>query len=377
VRDGAAVPRRILVLGGWPESLINFRGPLLQSMTARGHEVVAAAGGDDPSLRARLADRGVRYHPMRLERAGLNPLADLGSLVQVRRILRRERIDLVLAYTIKPVVYGLLAARSLRIRDRYALITGAGYAFGDGSVRRRVVGRVARGLYRAALDGARGVIFQNRDDRVLFQAKKLIRPRTPTRVVAGSGVDLERFPQVPPPPGPPIFLMIARLLRDKGVFEFCEAARIVRRVEPAARFQLLGPLDPSPDGIALSDLADWLDDGTVEYLGERADVTPHLAASWVYVLPSYREGMPRTVLEAMATGRPVVTTDVPGCRDTTIDGENGFLVPPRDSAALARAALRVLNGADRTRMGRRSRQLVEERFDVRHVNREILEMLDL
>jgi len=371
--------RRIAVIGGLPSSLLNFRGEMLRAFVARGHSVLAIAGAEDPAVRDRLAAIGVRYAAVPLRRSAIDPIGDVATLAALRRILVHERPDVLLAYTIKPVVYGHLAARAAGVPQRFALITGAGYAFGGRSVRQRLTGWVASRLYRAALSGAHGVIFQNEDDRALFRERRMVHPETPTYRVAGSGVDLEAFPQSELPAGPPVFLMIARLLRDKGVREFCEAARAVRRDHPEVRFRLIGAPDPGPNGLTEKDLAPWIEDGSIEYPGRADDVRPALAACSVYVLPSFREGMPRTVLEAMATGRPIVTTDAPGCRETVTPGRNGFLVPVADAEALAARVRDCLIGGRKEveRMGRESRRIAEERFDVHRVNEDILAAMEL
>jgi glycosyltransferase involved in cell wall biosynthesis len=206
-----------------------------------------------------------------------------------------------------------------------------------------------------------------------------LRADLPVVQVGGSGVDLARFASAPLPPGPPTFLLIARLLRDKGVVEYVEAARRVRKRRPDARFQLLGPLDPNPAAISRAELEAWVAEGAIEYLGETRDVRPYLAKATVYVLPSYyREGLPRSIVEAMAMGRPIITTDAPGCRETTVDGQNGYLVPSRDSAALAAAAMRFADDpALAHAMGRRSRQIAEARFDVNRINAALLAAMRL
>jgi glycosyltransferase involved in cell wall biosynthesis len=223
-----------------------------------------------------------------------------------------------------------------------------------------------------ALLPAKGVIFQNRDNRDTFIRFKIV-PAAKCSVVNGSGVNVHRFKAMPLKKSPPTFLLIARLLNEKGIREYARAAQSVKMRYPDAVFNLLGPEDPSPDGVPLQDVQKWHDQGVIRYLGTASDVRPYLADCHIYILPSYHEGMPRTVLEAMATGRPILTTDAPGCRETVIPAENGFMVPVRDADALAERMIWFIEHRDQwERMGKRSRKMAEERFDVRIINRELM-----
>jgi len=374
---------RVVVIGVLAESMVTFRGDMLQEMVEHGHDVLAIAPEDDPQVRATLAGMGVGYRSAPLERTSLNPLSDARATLALARIVRAFHPDVVLSYAAKPVIYGSIAARLARVPHRAAMITGLGSALGDGvtsaaSRKRRALARVMRGLYRTALRGVHTLLFQNPDDLAAFRAMGLIAPGTRIVRIDGSGVNLERFPMAPMPEGPVSFLMVARLIRDKGVREYLEAARRVRAAVPGTRFRLLGALDSNPTAVSQAELDAWVREGVVDYLGVTEDVRPHLAAAHVCVLPSYGEGMPRSILEALATGRPVVVTDVPGCRETVVDGENGRLVPVRDPGALA-DALRFLaeHPEGLAAMGARSRELAARRFDVRLVNAAILEGLGL
>ncbi|UII73109.1 glycosyltransferase family 4 protein [Pseudomonas sp. HN11] len=370
---------KIVVIAGFAESLIRFRGDLLSAMRANGHEVAAIAPENDDSVRKRLADKGVEYHVVPMARAGLNPFADLRYLLQLSQCLRKIKPDVVLAYTIKPVVYGLPAARLAGIKRRYALITGLGYAFTDAeaSFSRNLVKRVASGLYKFGLRFATGLFFQNPDDQKLFKDRGLSRENVPTLVVNGSGVDTDSFP-VAPLPEQPSFLFVGRVLRDKGVVEYAEAARLLKPIYPHATFHLVGPMDSNPSGISEKMISSWEKEGLIQYHGAVSDVKPHIAACSVFVLPSYREGTPRSVLEAMSCARAIVTTDAPGCRETVIEGENGYLVKPRDSADLAKAMGRLASSRElRERMGRASRELAEQKYDVHRVNAIMIAAMEL
>jgi glycosyltransferase involved in cell wall biosynthesis len=272
------------------------------------------------------------------------------------------------------VIYGVLAARIAGVTNRIALVTGLGYAFtSDSKGMRRIIQFVIRLLYKFALANATRVVFQNPDDRALFVQLGLV-DAAKTALVNGSGVHLDRFPQQDITRRDECnFLLIARLLRDKGIYEYVDAARRIKARYPRAAFHLVGWNDSNPSAIREADLKTWVDEGLIHFHGRLDDVRPVLAASHVYVLPSYREGTPRTVLEAMATGRAIITTNAPGCRETVIDGENGFLVPVKDAEALAAAMEKFLENPELvTRMGQRSREIAEQKYDVRKVNEEML-----
>ncbi len=361
---------KFLLVASLAESLINFRASLIAALQARGLQVHVAAPDlpEGDATRLWLQARGVVVHSVALRRTGTNPLADLHTLWSLWRLMRRVQPDHVLAYTIKPVIYGSLAARLAGVPQRFALITGLGYAFqqqGQGSALQALVQR----LYALALAQVQIVFFQNPDDETLFRQRGLVGPGARTCVVNGSGVDVAAFAVTPLPPGPPCFLLIARLLGDKGVREYAQASRRIRAVHPGVRCLLVGWIDTNPDAIAQQELDAWVQEGTLEFWGRLQDVRPAIAACSVYVLPSYREGTPRTVLEAMAMGRAVITTDAPGCRETVVDGDNGFLVPVQSVDALEQAMLQfVHNPALAARMGLRSRQVAETKYDVHKVN---------
>ena len=370
---------KVVVLGSYAPSLINFRGRLIQDMVGAGHTVVACAPGFDGKIANALGKLGASYLPAPIERTGLNPLLDAWSVMGLTRLLRRLEPQVVLAYTAKPVIYGSLAARLARVPRMFAMITGLGYLFTEGRQwTHRVLRQMTTTLYRASLSSAAGIFFQNPDDLEEFRRRAIVSDRQNLIRVNGSGVDLAHYSFSCPPTEGPVFLLIARLLRDKGIREYVEAARRLRAHHPGARFWLLGPPDSNPAAIPQAEVERWQAEGVVEYLGAAADVRPYLTSSTVYVLPSYREGTPRTVLEAMATGRAIVTTDVPGCRETVVSGENGFLVPPGDAAALAETMARFIESPDLARsMGERSRRIAEEKFDVNKVNAVMLGAMGL
>jgi glycosyltransferase involved in cell wall biosynthesis len=380
--ENATLPNcTIAVVCSYTPSLVNFRYKLLQSMVENGHRVIAFGPEHDAETIDRLTAIGVRFVQIPMARAGLNPMEDLRTLAALIVQLRRIRADVILCYTMKPVIYGLIAARVCGVRHRHALMTGLGYVFSDDPSNTRLpqIRRIATWLYRIALKGDGRVFVYNSADADDIRTGRMVSPIERMVPVPGSGIDLTHFPSMPLPEGPPVFLMVSRLLRDKGVADFAEAARRLRKDGANARFLLLGPQDPSPLAIQPGEIARWQAEGSIEYLGATDDVRPYLAASTVFVLPSYyREGLPRSILEATATGRAIITTDLPGCREAVAPDENGILAPPRDPAALATAMKRFLDDPGlAARMGFRSREIARDRFDVDAVNRLLLAEMEL
>ncbi|MBV2132971.1 glycosyltransferase family 4 protein [Pseudomonas sp. MAP12] len=373
---------KFLLLASYPESLLTFRGPLLDALLAQGHNVHVGA----PELRLgspivqKLEARGLQIHSIPMQRTGTNPLTDLVTLIHLHRLMRRIHPDCVLGYTIKPVIYGSLAAWLASVPNRFALITGLGYSFqgqDNGTDERALLRSLVQWLYGLALNHAHKVFFQNPDDQALFRTQQILSPAVPSFVVNGSGVDVDEYTPAPLPPSPR-FLMIARLLADKGVREYVAAARQVRARHPEALFSLVGWIDENPSAIAQAELDAWQAEGVIRYLGKLDDVRPSIADCNVYVLPSYREGTPRTVLEAMAMGRAVITTDAPGCRETVVDGDNGFLVPVKAVDELTAAMLRFVEDPGlAVSMGQRSRLIAEEKYDVRRVNTMLMQEMGL
>ena len=375
--------KKFLLIAGFADSLINFRWDLICALQAKGLEVHVAAPeiSSSPTTLEKLRNNGVFAHDVPMQRTGTNPIEDFKTLIALRQLMQQVRPDYVMAYTIKPVIYGMLAAASTGVPNRAALITGLGSAFQDseGSTKQNLIRRVTRQLYARALSAADLTFFQNEDDQKLFTDLGIIRPGQNTVVVNGSGVNTEKFSPQPLPEGDEVhFLLIGRLLKDKGVREYVEAARRVKQQYPQAVFNLVGFLDSNPSSVTQQELDQWVNEGTVKFWGKLSDVRPAINACHVFVLPSYREGTPRTVLEAMATGRAIITTDAPGCRQTVENGYNGWLVPVQSAEKLAEAMERFLSEpALIQQMGQASLEIARNKYDVNIINDFMLNQLKI
>ena len=372
---------RILIVASLPRSLCNFRGALIEAFCAAGHEVHCAAPDllEDGATRDWLRARDVTCHDLPLARTGLSVAGDLRTLVHLYWVMRRIAPDLMLAYTIKPVIWGTIAAWLARVPQRVALITGLGYVFvGAARGKRALIRQIASRFYTVALRRATLVFFQNPDDRDDFMRWGILSSDKETVLVNGSGVDTNIFTPAPFPNVTPRFLLIARLLGDKGIREYAAAAARLKAHWPNAEFHLVGPLDLNPEAITESEVRGWQEAGHIIWHGEQDDVRSAISQAHVFVLPSYREGIPRSVLEAMSMGRPIITTDAPGCRETVQDGINGFLVPVRNADALGRAMEKYLSDPTIIQpMGAQSRRIAEQKYDVHNVNAVMLEAIGL
>lgn len=343
---------------------------LAKEARAQGFEAVVACGA--ASGEAVLGDHGIRTRPFALSRSGFNPISEWRSYRALLRIYREEAPDIVHHVTIKPVLYGTIAARAARVPSVVNAISGLGFIFTQTGSVAGVKRSLVNLLYRFALRHPRmHVIFQNREDLQAFAGWMDI-PAGRAHLIRGSGVDLDAFPFTPEPPSPPTFVLVARMLRDKGVAEFVAAAQTLRAEHADWRFQLVGGIDAAnPSSLSEAELKSWTRQGSVEWLGHRSDVRPVLQAAHVVCLPSYREGLPKSLLEAAAVGRAMIAADVPGCREVVRDGITGLLVPARDSTALADAMRRL--GEDpslRCRLGRAAHERARALYSIEDVIRD-------
>lgn len=347
----------IVINTSW--NIYNFRANLIKALQAAGMQVYAIAPQDEYS--ARLEQAGCTYIPLDLKSHGSNPMHELGVIYKLYRVYKSIRPDVILHYTIKPNVYGTLAAHALGI-PCINNVSGLGTAFLNNSS----VARVARKLYRFAFHFPQKVFFQNPDDLGLFQKFKMVKPGI-SEVIPGSGIDTNRFiPAERPENEQFTFLVISRLLYDKGIAEYIDAVKLLKEKGINARFQLLGASDPGHRrGIPLREIKKWTDDKLIEYLGTTDDVLPYIHQADCVVLPSYREGTPRTLLEAASAAKPIVTTDVPGCNNVVENGINGYLCKVRSAADLAEKMemLQLLDKDSRSMLGRNSRQIAVQKFD--------------
>lgn len=366
--------RKIVISINTSWNIYNFRAGLIHALIEAGYEVIALAPHDDYSRR--LQKLGCRVIDLPMDNNGTHPGRDLVLLARYYSLLRSLRPHAFLGYTVKPNVYGSLAAHALGI-PVINNIAGLGATF----IRDSLITKIVKGLYRAALKRSHKVFFQNADDLALFTDAGLVSERT-TDLVPGSGLNLKHYDPVPALPlaqRPFRFLLVARMLKDKGIEEFAEAARRVRKENAAVEFHLLGATGAgNPNGIPADKLAAWESEGLVTYLGKTDDVRPYLSAADCVVLPSYREGVPRSLLEAAAMARPIIATDVVGCRDAVDDGLTGMLCTVKCPESLAEKmrAMIALAPAQRAAMGCAGRRKVEEQYGEHLVIQKYLQALE-
>lgn len=367
--------RKFILISPKNRTVWNFRGDLLKEIRKKGYDVIVT--GPDQTDVEKIEDLGVRFKEIPMNKTGTNIVGDLKYCKALYYFLRQEKPYVTLGYTVKPVVYGAIAANLARVPDINSLVTGGGYTFIATSMKARVLGLVVRNLYRVGLGMADHVIFQNQDDLKEFTERKLV-SRKKCSFVNGSGVNLDHYEQTAYPKTV-TFFCLSRLLKSKGVGEYLEAARMVKKKHPEAKFYLLGKYETSmQDALPQDYVESFIRDGIVERFEETDDVRPYYGMCSVYVLPSYREGTPRTVLEAMAMGRPIITTDTQGCRETVKEGENGFLVPIKDAEAVAEKMFWFLDHPEKIpEMGNVSLQYVREKFNVSKVNADMIRIMEL
>jgi len=357
-----------------------FRAPLIRALTVRGVKVSVLASNFEVSSKARISELGAEPVDITMARTGMNPFTDMRDTFRLVSTLSRLKPEIVLSSFIKPVIFGTLAAWLARVPRRIAMIEGLGFVYTDNGVapgiKTRSLRAMVSSLYRLALKRAHRVIFLNPDDMNDFSSLQIV-DRDKATLLGGIGVDLEEWTCKTPVSEPIRFLFVGRLLDEKGINDFIEAARIMKRSRSNIEFVVLGAVDSNPGSISTEQMNECVKFNLLIWPGH-VHVKPWICRSSVFVLPSYREGLPRSTQEAMAMGRPVITTDVPGCRQTVVDGRNGYLVPVRDPEALANAMIRFVDYPELiAQMGKESRRLAEERFDVHEVNARLIQILGL
>ena len=373
--------KHILIITSYGPSLINFRLPLIKKLILKGHKVSVASPKNKFSnkLQKKLKDLGVKIIFFSISNTSLNFFKDCKIILEIFKIIKNYKPSMVIAYTVKPVIYSGLVLKYFKKISYFPIITGLGYTFIDKfTIKHKIIKYLIIQLYQKSLKSSKKIIFQNKDDQSLFWKLKIIKEKNISNVVNGSGVDLDIYP-LSDLPSKPVFLMISRLIVDKGVREYVEAAKIVKSRFSNARFQLAGYLDNNPSAITADELQSWIKESNIEYLGEKKSVQSILQSCKFYVLPSYREGVPRSVLEALSTGRPIITTDVPGCRETVIHKKNGLLVPVKDTIALSEAMISLLEESEENikKMAFESYLLAKNKFEIDKVNKCILKIMNL
>ena len=354
-------------------NIYNFRSGLVKTLQKEGHEVIAIAPKDEYSSKL-VSELNMEYYPIEIDNKGSNPIKDFKLILDYKKVLKKAKIDVLLQYTIKPNIYGTIAAKQLNI-PTINNVSGLGTIFINPNT---LTSKIGRRLYKFAFKYPFKVFFQNADDRQLFIDHNLVYPNK-TDVLPGSGVDLAKFEYSPRRKnGKFTFLMIARVLYDKGVIEYVQAAKMLLNEMDNVNFQLLGTIDQSKGSIPIELFNSWKQDNIIEYLGVTDDVQSKIKEADCIVLPSYREGTPKTLLEALAVGRPIITTNVPGCKETVIDNENGFLCESKNSKDLHKKMRQVslLKEEELLIMSKNSRKLAEEKFDDKIVYRKYIEVIN-
>ena len=367
----------VLIIGGVPQSLTNFRGDLIRKIIISGHKVSAMSSKATPKEKINIKKLGVSFFPYLIQRNTINPIADLITIYNIFLSYKKLKPDIVLAYTIKPVIFSGLVSFWFKSIQFYALITGLGFSFQSNSFFRNLLKKIVTLLYFFSLKRAKIVFFQNNFNCIYMTSRNIIKKQK-TYVLPGSGVNLKYFSFTPIKNGPITFLLMARLLKEKGIHEYVEAASVVLKRYPNTVFHLLGEIDNSHDRIPVSLIKDWENKGLIRYLGHAYDVRPYLKDCHVYVLPSYHEGMSRSIVEAMSIGRPILTSNIPGCREAVINNSNGFVLPIKNHIALAKKMLWFIENKDKLDlMGKTSRKIAEEKFDVNIINNRLIKIMQL
>lgn len=352
----------------------NFRGELVKKIIASGYEVIITGPNRDNIQK--VEELGARFVEIPMNKNGVNPLKDFAYMNALRKLFKAEKPDVILGYTSKPVIYASMAGKLAKVPHKVAMVTGAGYAFTAKTKKAKIIKLIMSILYKIGFMCADTVIFQNTDDKEQFINEHLVKKKK-CEIVNGSGVNMEKF-AVAPYPEKTTFFMLSRVMYSKGIREYLEACEIVKEKYPQVRCMLLGACEGIQDSLSQEDLNTYINKGIIEHFGETDTVADYYKQCSVYVLPSYREGTPRTVLEAMSMGRAVITTHAPGCRETVIDGETGYLVPTHNGQAVAEKMIEFIEHPELiSTMGEKSREYCKNKFDVNKVNEDMCKYLKI
>lgn len=369
--------KKVCIVASYAPSILNFRKELIVEL-GKTYTVYVCAPFVTAKIRNEIERLGVICLNIKMNSDSLNPLNNIKYLHALFTHFKSIKPDVVLSYTIKPVIWGSFAAKLAGVNYIASMITGLGYAFTElHSIKRKFINKIVRILYKCALNRNQIVLFQNQNDQLLFQHYKILE-NTPSVVIHGSGVNLQHFYNEDQFPEKITFMMMGRLLKDKGIYEYIKAAKQIKAIHPNVAFNLLGWIDENPSSITSQELNGWCKEGFITFFGKLDDVRDRLKETSVFVLPSYREGTPRSVLEAMSMGRPIITTDAPGCKETVIHGENGFIVPIKNVDELVVSMKKFIDNPSLiVDFGKQSRKIAMDKYDVYKVNNTILSALQL
>lgn len=367
---------KVAVLSSHTSSLFWFRIDMMKEFISNGHTVIALGPEPEVDWKDKFKEYNIDYRQLDVTRNGLNPIYDIRTFRTLDKFMKKERPDKVFAYQAKTVIYGSIAAKINGISEVYSLIAGLGSIFRGTNFKSKIIKTIMKIEYWVACRCSKKVFFQNQDDKNEFIHRGLIK-EDKTVIINGSGVNLEEFKPTSFPQEP-AFLFIGRLIKDKGTIEYLEACKKVKERYPNIRCLLVGPYDSNPSAIKPEEIMPYIENQIIEYFGEQKDVRPYITQCTTYVLPSYHEGTPKTVLEAMAMGRSIITSNAPGCRETVIDGKNGYLVDIKDIQGLIEKMEHLIVNPETSRaMGIESAKVAIEKYNVKLVNKTIMRIMDL